>query len=373
MPATKRDYYEVLGVQRTANEEDIRKAFRKLAFQYHPDRNKEPEAEAKFKEINEAYEVLSDAEKRPHYDQFGHAGLGAGAGRGFDGFSGAGGFGDIFDAFFGGGMRSRTAARQGADLHYRLSLTFQEAVFGASKEFDVLRTEVCSRCNGKRAEPGTSAERCVTCNGSGQVRRAAQSVFGQFVNVSTCPRCHGEGVTVSNPCKQCSGVGYERKKRRISVNIPAGVDETSQVRLTGEGEPGIHGGPPGSLYLSLDIAPHEFLVRDGIDLHYELPINMAQAALGAEVKVPTLEGDATLKVPAGAQSGKTFRLKGKGVARLQASGRGDQVVTVRVIMPQKLTSEQKRLLEELSKTLEDPTAPSNGKGIFNKLKDALKS
>ena len=371
----KRDYYEVLGLDQGATNEDVKKAFRKLAFQFHPDRNKEADAESKFKEVNEAYEVLRDPEKRSAYDRYGHAGVGNGAdGRGFDGFQGFGGFGDIFDAFFGGGgTRSQQAPRRGGDLQDSLRLKFDEAIFGTEKEIEVTRSETCDHCRGVGSEPGSKPERCPMCNGRGEVRRAERSIFGQFVNLATCDQCRGEGTITKDPCGQCGGRGRESKIRRISVTVPPGVDDNVQIRLSGEGDAGGRGGPAGDLYVVLVVEPHQVFVRQGLNIVLELPLNMAQAALGAQVDVPTLDGTESLKIPAGVQTGQTFTVKGKGVPELRGRRRGDQYIRARVMVPQKLTDTQKKLLAQLGDTLPDYTQPGEGgeKGFFDRIKDAL--
>ena len=351
MPA-KRDYYEVLGIGRNATDEEIKRAFRKLAFKYHPDHNHDDNAGEKFKEVNEAYEVLSDPDKRAAYDRFGHGGAEGLFGRGFEGFD-FGGFGDIFDAFFGGATTAtRQAPRRGADLNYNISITFEEAAFGCQKEIKTLRTENCSLCQGIGSKPGSQPTRCPNCNGSGQVRRVQQSIFGRFTNITTCPRCHGEGRIITDPCPQCQGTGKEKHQRIISVKIPAGVDSDSQIRLKGESHAGTRGGPSGDLYITLAIKQHEFFQRDGDDVLYELPVNFAQAALGTEIEVPTLEGKTKLKIPAGSQNGIVFRLKNKGFPHLNRRGRGDQLVTLCVITPESLTKKQRKLLQELADTFE---------------------
>lgn len=371
--ASKRDYYEVLGVNRSATEEDVKKSFRKLAFQYHPDRNRDHGAEDKFKEINEAYEVLSDPQKRSAYDRFGHAGV-QGVDSGFEGFGGSGGFGgfgDIFDAFFGGATATRRTPQKGTDLQYNLTLTFEEAVFGCEKEIEVPRTETCPHCRGSGSEPGTQPARCPNCNGSGEVRRVQQSIFGQFVNVTACSRCQGEGKVITHLCSQCKGQKTVRRTRRVVARIPAGVDHGSQIRLTGEGVAGHRGGPPGDLYIAISVRGHKVFRREGTHILYELPINVAQAAMGDDVEVPTLEGNVLLHVPAGTQSGKIFTLKNKGVPNLRGGGRGDQLVAIRVAIPQNLTEDQKRIFKELSKTLGKETTPPEEKGLFDKIKDAF--
>lgn len=349
--AVKRDYYEVLGVGRDASNEEIRKAFRKLAFQYHPDRNREDGAAEHFKEVNEAYEVLSDADKRAAYDRFGHSGAESLFGRGFEGFD-FGGFGDIFEAFFGGaGTTTRQTPRRGNDLRYSIKVTFEEAALGCEKEIEINRTEVCATCRGTRSSPGSQPQRCPNCDGSGQIRRVQRSLFGQFINTAVCGQCHGEGKIVTDPCKDCKGIGFQRHKRRISVKIPAGIDNGNGIRLTGEGEAGSRGGPPGNLYVVVSVARHKLFAREGDNVLYELPVNFAQAALGAEVEVPTLYGEVKLKIPSGSQTDKVLRLKDKGIPHLHGNGRGDQLVRLRVVTPESLNKEQRKLFEELAKSL----------------------
>jgi molecular chaperone DnaJ len=348
----KRDYYEVLGIPRDATDEEIKRAFRRLAFKYHPDHNHEDGAEEKFKEVNEAYEVLCDPDKRAAYDRFGHGGPQGLFGRGFEGFD-FGGFGDIFDAFFGGvTTATRQAPRRGADLNYNINITFEEAAFGCQKEINILRTENCSLCQGIGCKPGSQPTRCPNCNGSGQVRRVQQSIFGRFTNITTCPQCRGEGRIITEPCPQCRGAGRDKQQRTISIKIPAGVDDDSQIRLRGEGHAGIRGGPSGDLYLTLAVEQHKFFQRDGDDILYKLPINFAQAALGTEIEVPTLEGKTKLKIPAGSQTGEVFRLKNKGFPHLNRRGRGAQLVTLHVVTPESLTRKQRTLFQELADTFE---------------------
>ena len=349
--SSKRDYYEVLGVSRGASESEIKGAFRKLAFQYHPDRNQGDGAEEKFKELNEAYEVLSDPEKRNTYDRFGNSSEGV-FGRGFEGF-GFDGVGSIFDAFFGG--RTATATRQaperGADLHSSIAITLEEAAFGVEKELNILRTDHCSMCQGIGSKPGSQPGRCPGCNGSGQVRQVQQSIFGRFTNIATCPQCKGEGRIITDPCPQCRGTGKERCQRSIMVKIPAGVDDGSRIRLSGEGDAGMRSGSPGNLYLNLAVKKHGFFIRDNDDILYELPINFTQAALGTEVEVPTLDGNVKLRIPAGSQTGQVFQLKNKGVSHLHGRGQGDQLVKLLVVTPKSLTKKQRQLFEELAKDL----------------------
>ncbi|MBI2887937.1 MAG: molecular chaperone DnaJ [Chloroflexi bacterium] len=372
MATIKRDYYEVLGIERGASEEEVKKAFRRLAFQYHPDRNKEAGAEDRFKEINEAYEVLSDPEKRSQYDRYGHDGLQGALGRGFEGFEGFGGFGDIFDAFFGGTAgRARNAPQQGRDLQYPLELRLEEAAFGAEKELEVPRIERCAHCRGSRSEPGSQPVRCTTCNGSGEVRRAQQSIFGQFVNVAMCPTCRGEGQRITSPCSACGGAGRQQVSKKIRVTIPPGVDDSTQIRLTGEGDAGVRGGPPGNLYVVLSIRPHELFQRQDDHILYTLPINVVQAALGATLEVPTLDGPVPLKVPPGTQTGAVFRLRGHGVQHLRGSGRGDEIVSIQVVVPERLTERQRQLFADLAATFEEEERASGERGFFDKLKDAL--
>ncbi len=373
---SKRDYYEVLGVPRDADENAIKGAYRKLALQYHPDVNKSEDAEERFKEINEAYEILSDTEKRAAYDRFGHAatqgGYGGGTGQGFGGFPG--GFGDIFEEFFGGFGGARAAQRgpaRGNDLRYDMEITFQEAVFGAEKEIEVPRQEICSQCQGSGAEPGTKPIRCPQCNGTGEVRRAQQTILGQFVSVTTCPRCNGEREIATTPCTNCRGQRRVRVTRKLAVSIPAGVDDGMRIRLAGEGEPGERGGPPGSLFVMLRVQPHKVFQRQDNDILLELPVNIVQAALGAEVEVPTMDGPSKLTIPAGTQHGAVFRLRGKGVPILRSSRRGDQLVSVRVVVPEKLNEKQRKALKELGESLGLESLGKDNRNLFEKLMDAV--
>lgn len=382
--ANKRDYYDVLGVPRSASNDDLKKAFRRLARQYHPDVNDEKDSGERFKEINEAYEVLSDEKMRATYDQFGHAGVQNGGGPGFSGFGFEGGFGsvaDIFEEFFGGsfsgGRRRRQGPRRGQDLRYDLSISFEEAVFGVEKEIEVTRPEICFACNGSGAKTGSSPIACTSCNGSGEVRRVQQSILGQFVNVTTCPTCQGSGELIPELCETCNGRKQIQQTRTLKVKIPAGVDSETQIRLSGEGSPGISGGPAGNLYVILHVRDHEIFQRRGEEIWLDLHINLAQAALGDEVTVPTLDGDQKLSIEPGTESGKVYRMRGFGVPRLDRRGRGtplgrgDQHVLVHVTIPKKLTPEQERLFKELSKTLGKEVIPQQGKGIFSQFKDAL--
>jgi len=356
--AAKRDYYEVLGINRDATDEEVKTTFRKLAFKYHPDHNRDDGAEERFKEINEAYEVLSDPDKRVAYDRFGHSGEGFRS-WGFEGFD-FGGFGDIFDAFFGGATTAnRQTPQRGTDLHYRITITFEEAALGCEKEISISRTENCSQCQGIGCKPGSQPTRCPNCNGTGQVRRVQQSIFGRFTNTTTCPQCRGEGRIITEPCSKCRGAGREKRQRDIMVRIPAGVEDSSQVRLSGEGDAGIRGGPPGNLYITLSVQQHEFFTRDGDNLLYELLVSFTQAALGTQVEVPTLDGNAKLKIPAGSQTGTILRLKGQGIPHLRRNGRGDQLVTLLVVTPDSLTKKQRQLFEELAENLGPAKRPRN--------------
>ena len=347
----KQDYYEVLGIDRGATDEEIKKAFRKLAFKYHPDHNRGDGAEERFKEINEAYEVLSDANKRATYDRSGHSGNEGLFGRGFEGFEF--GFGDIFDAFFGGATATATQRPQrGTALHYETTITLEEAAFGTEKEIRISRTESCSTCHDTGCKPGSQPTRCPNCNGNGQVRRVQSSIFGRFTNITTCPQCRGDGRIITDPCPQCRGSGREKNQRNILVKIPAGVDDGSRIRLRGEGNAGTRGGPPGDLYVSLSVEEHDFLARDGDNIIYELPINFVQAALGTEVEVPTLNGNSKLKIPAGCQTDTVFRLKNRGIPHLHGRGCGDQIVAVSVVTPESLNKEQRQLFEKLAESME---------------------
>lgn len=367
---TKRDYYEILGVDRNASTDDIRKAYRRLARMYHPDVNKSPEAEERFKEVNEAYEVLSDNEKRLAYDRFGHSGVEGGLGD----FAGFPDLSDIFESFFGGfaGTRAPKGPRAGEDLRADLSLSFEEAVFGAEKELEIEQFALCPTCDGTGAEPGSRPTRCPECGGTGQVRRVRSSIFGSFVNVSTCPLCQGEGKVISNPCPECHGQQRVRRKKRITVTIPPGVDDGMRIRLAGEGNAGVNGGPPGHLYVFVSVKPHRYFRRKDNTIYLNITINMAQAALGDEITVPTLDGDVKLTIPAGTQTGQTFIIKERGVPYLRRNGRGDQVVTIFVATPTNLTAEQKRLLRELSKTMGREAILQDNRSVFEKIKDAFR-
>jgi len=371
---TERDYYEVLEVSRTASDAEIKRSFRKLAQRWHPDVNTDPAADARFKEINEAYQVLSDPQRRQAYDMFGKAGVdGVGGDPGFG--AGFGNFGDIFDAFFGGaaagGVRhGRPAA--GSDLRYDLRITFAEAVSGTEKDIEFPVLDRCPTCQGSGAKEGTSATTCPQCNGRGEVRSVRQTMLGQMVNVSACPRCHGEGRIVEQPCETCRGDGRVEKKRKLRVTVPAGIDEGHQVRLSGEGEAGPRGGPAGSLYVAVHVAPHPELKREGTELYYELEVSIAQAALGTRLRIPTVEGDEEIEIKPGTQPGSELRLRGRGVPHLRrASSRGDLHVLVRVAVPTKLSKEERAALEAYASAAGETVGSTGHGGIIDRVRDAL--
>lgn len=365
----------MLGVEKSASKDEIRKAYRKLARTYHPDVNKEPGAEDKFIEAKEAYEVLSDEQKRAQYDQFGHAGAG---GQGFGGFGGGGqdfggGFGDIFDMFFGGGRsQDPNAPRQGNDLQYRVVLDFEEAVFGKELEINIPREEECSTCDGSGGKPGTKPETCTHCHGSGQLNQEQNTPFGRVVNRRVCPYCGGKGKIIKEKCSTCRGDGRVKKNTKISVTIPAGIDEGQQIRVAGRGEDGINGGPAGDLYVVVEIRAHDYFEREGDHIFCELPLTFTQAALGDEVEVPTVHGKVKLKIPAGTQTGKTFRLRGKGVANVRGRGQGDQHIKVRIMTPTKLTEKQKDLLREFNEIGGNDSTEEQDTNIFQRFKKAFK-
>ena len=358
--AEKRDYYEVLGVSRNAPKDEIKDAYRKLAMQYHPDRNKSPDAEEKFKEISEAYAVLSDDEKRQQYDLLGHTGFDQRYSR-EDIFRGADfdsifrdlgfGFGDIFRIFFGGGFGGGFGERisKGRDLIYDLKITLEEAAKGTAKEIEVPRIEKCDVCNGSGAAPGTSPRTCSRCNGTGKIQNVRKSSFAMYVQVTPCPTCRGKGTVIDSPCKNCKGTGLTRKKRKINVKIPAGIDDGYQLRLRGEGEmPQQGGGSPGDLYVLIRIPPHKYFKREEDNLWYDLMISYPQAALGTEVSVPTLEGNTNVKIHPGTQQGEILKLKGKGMPRFRGYGKGDLLIHIGISVPEKLTDKQRALLEQLA-------------------------
>lgn len=350
---SKRDYYEVLGVGRDASPEEIKKAYRRLARQYHPDVNKAPDAEEKFKEVKEAYEVLSDEQKRAMYDRYGHVdpsqGFGGGGGFGDGGFGDFGGLGDIFDMFFGGARRNPNAPQRGSDLQMTLEIEFEEAAFGKETDIQVPRTEECDTCRGTGARPGSRPETCTVCRGTGQQELVQNTPFGRIVNRRICSACGGRGTIIRHVCGTCGGSGKVKRRRTIHVKIPAGVDDGAQIRISGEGEAGTRGGPPGDLYIHIRVKPHEFFDREGDDIYCEVPLTFTQAALGDEIEVPTLRERVKLKIPPGTQTGTYFRLRGKGVPRLRGIGNGDQHVKVVVVTPTRLNEEQKQLLREFAR------------------------
>ncbi|MBE6949539.1 MAG: molecular chaperone DnaJ [Ruminococcaceae bacterium] len=351
--ADKRDYYEVLGVDKSASEADIKKAYRRLAKEYHPDLHPgDKEAEAHFKEVNEAYEILSDSDKKAKYDQFGHAAFDPSFGAGAGGFGGFGGMdfdlGDIFGSFFGGGAsRANNGPRKGENIRANVSVTFEEAAFGVEKEVTVNRVESCDTCKGTGCEPGTTAQTCPNCHGSGSVRVQQQTVFGVMQSTTTCNHCGGSGKIIHQPCKSCKGAGAVRKQKKVNVSIPQGIDHGQTISLRGQGHAGSNGGPAGDLLITVGIRPHDKFTRDGSDVIYEMNISVTQAILGAEVQVPTLDGKVKYNIPEGTQSGTVFRLRGKGIPYLRGSGRGDQYVTVNVVIPSGLNSEQKEIVRSL--------------------------
>ncbi|CAN5531864.1 molecular chaperone DnaJ [soil metagenome] len=372
--SVKRDYYEVLGVDRGADATEIRRAYRRLARQFHPDVNNSDDAEDKFKDVTEAFEVLRDDDRRAAYDRFGHAAFEAGGGPSAGdpfGFGGQSPFGDIFESFFGGFTRQsrQQSVPRGTDVRATLDLEFEEAVFGVEKEVEFTRFEPCDGCSGTRMKDGASPARCTQCNGSGEVRRVQQTILGQVMTASPCDRCGGQGSIITDPCPTCNGRGRLPKQARVEVAVPAGVDDQSVLRLTGQGEQ-IRDGVPGNLLVSLRIAPHESLKRSGRNILYDLPVNVAQATLGTELEIPTVDGPVQMTIPSGTQPMQQFRLRGKGVPDMGGRGRGDQLVTVHVVIPVELDRRQRDLFEELAEDLGDAVLPKD-RGFFSKVKDAL--
>lgn len=368
MLLSKRDYYEVLGVEKNASPEDIKKAYRRLARKYHPDVNGgDKAAEAKFKEVNEAYEILSDEQKRAHYDRYGDAQPG--------GFGDAGGFGfgdvgDIFDMFFGGAQRRAADAgpRRGSDLRFDMTITLEEAASGIEEDVEIRRYDTCSTCDGSGASPGSKVITCLQCQGAGQVGVTQSTPFGRFSTYQTCPRCHGEGKIIDQPCSKCGGQGRTEGLRKIRVKVPPGIDSGARLRVQGEGEAGYRGGPSGDLFIYVYVKEHDTFQRDGSDLLIEKPIQFYQAALGAEVEVPTLDAPARFTIPAGTQTDTVFRLKGKGMPYLRGHGRGDLHVRVRIVVPTSLSDEEAELLRKLAAIRGDDAEIPKDKGIFQKVK-----
>ena len=371
------EYYDRLGVSKDASQDEIKRAYRKMSKKYHPDINKEPGAEEKYKEVQEAYETLSDDQKRAAYDQYGPDGANAGFGGqggfgGFDGGAGFGGFEDIFSSFFGGGAsRNPNAPRQGDDLQYRVNLSFEEAVFGAEKEVHYNREATCKTCSGSGAKPVTSPVTCGRCHGQGVINVDTQTPLGVMRRQVTCDVCHGTGQEIKDPCQTCHGTGHEKQSHKVSVKIPAGVETGQQIRLAGQGEAGFNGGPYGDLFVIINVNPSDKFTRDGSTIYYTLNISFVQAALGDTVEVPTVHGNVEMTIPAGTQTGKTFRLKGKGAPRLRGGSQGDQHVTVKIVTPTKLNDAQKEALLAFAKASGDEKIVPQKKGFFNKVKDAL--
>ena len=370
------EYYDRLGVSKDASQDEIKRAYRKMSKKYHPDINKEPGAEEKYKEVQEAYETLSDDQKRAAYDQYGPDGAngfgGQGGFGGFDGGAGFGGFEDIFSSFFGGGAtRNPNAPRQGDDLQYRVNLSFEEAIFGAEKEVHYNREATCKTCSGSGAKPGTSPVTCGRCHGQGVINVDTQTPLGMMRRQVTCDVCHGTGQEIKEPCQTCHGTGHEKQSHKVSVKIPAGVETGQQIRLAGQGEAGFNGGPYGDLFVIINVNPSDKFTRDGSTIYYTLNISFVQAALGDTVEVPTVHGNVEMTIPAGTQIGKTFRLKGKGAPRLRGGSQGDQHVTVKIVTPTKLNDAQKEALLAFAKASGDEKIAPQKKGFFNKVKDAL--
>ena len=370
------EYYDRLGVSKDASQDEIKRAYRKMSKKYHPDINKEPGAEEKYKEVQEAYETLSDDQKRAAYDQYGPDGAngfgGQGGFGGFDGGAGFGGFEDIFSSFFGGGAtRNPNAPRQGDDLQYRVNLSFEEAIFGAEKEVHYNREATCKTCSGSGAKPGTSPVTCGRCHGQGVINVDTQTPLGMMRRQVTCDVCHGTGQEIKEPCQTSHGTGHEKQSHKVSVKIPAGVETGQQIRLAGQGEAGFNGGPYGDLFVIINVNPSDKFTRDGSTIYYTLNISFVQAALGDTVEVPTVHGNVEMTIPAGTQTGKTFRLKGKGAPRLRGGSQGDQHVTVKIVTPTKLNDAQKEALLAFAKASGDEKIAPQKKGFFNKVKDAL--
>ncbi len=370
--AVKRDYYEILGVERDASDADIKRAFRRAAQKHHPDVDASSGSEQRFKELNEAYRVLSDRQRRAAYDMFGHAGVEGSTATGEPFGGGFGPFGDIFDAFFGGapaGMRRRQRVVAGSDLRYDLTITLAEAVTGVSREIRFPTLVRCPTCDGSGAEPGSEPERCPECNGTGERRRVSQTILGQMVNITACPRCGGEGRVISTPCHTCKGDGRLREERRLQVSVPAGIESGQRIAIEGQGEAGPRGGPSGDLYVMVTVREDPDLVRRGTELYTEVPVTFAQAALGANVSVRTVEGTEEVEIPAGTQSGQEIRLRARGLPRLRGTGRGDLHVIATVVVPAKLTKRERDLLQQLGEVSGPATLPKSGPSLGDRLRD----
>lgn len=381
--AEKRDFYDLLGISKDASKEEIKKAYRKLSKKYHPDISEDPDAEKKFKEVSEAYEVLSDEQKRAAYDQYGHASTDPnfGAGGGFGGgFNGAGGFGggfeDIFDQFFGGGGRGRrnpNAPRQGEDLQYVMDLEFEEAIFGKETTIHYNHEEECHTCGGNGAKPGTSPQTCSRCNGSGSINAERNTPFGRVMTQQACPTCNGTGQEIKEKCEDCYGAGHKKERHSVNVTVPAGVEDGNQMRLQGQGDAGKNGGPYGDLYVIFRVKASDTFERRGSEIYYELPINIVQATLGDEVSVPTVHGKVKFKIPAATQPETTFRIRGKGAPRLRGTGNGDQHIKVKVVIPKKLSQEQAKHLREFAEASDFGDIQEQAdNSFFSKVKDAFK-
>ena len=380
--ADKRDYYEVLGVGKGASDDEIKKAYRKLAKKYHPDLNKDnPDAETKFKEAAEAYEVLSDSEKRSRYDQFGHAGVDPNQGFGGGGYGGGfGGFdmGDIFESFFGGGFgggggRSRrNGPVRGSDIQQAIELTFEEAAFGCKKKINIIRSENCEECGGSGAKKGTSPVTCSKCGGTGQMRSVQNTPFGQFASTTTCNACGGKGSKISDPCSRCNGSGHIRKPRELEVNIPAGIDHGQTVSVRGQGEAGLRGGPAGDVLITVYVKKNSVFTREGNNVYVDVPITFVQATLGCEIEIPTIDGKVTQRIPEGTQHGTKFRLREKGIPSIRTGARGDQYVRIIVEIPKNLSSRQREILEEFAKESNEKNY-NQRKKFTDKIKDYFKA
>lgn len=374
--AEKQDYYEILGVHRDANQNDVKKAYRRLAREHHPDVNPgDHTAEHRFKEINEAYQVLSDPEKREVYDRYGHAGVDQSYGQNFGGFGDFSGFGDIFDMFFGGGpqgaTRGRPTAERGNDLRYDFELTLEQAFHGMDAGISITRTEACEQCSGSGAEPGSHPQTCSMCHGAGQVRQQQQTILGAQIRITTCPTCHGEGATISNPCKKCAGQGRLRRTINKEIHIPAGVDTGTRIRIPGEGDAGLRGGPAGDLYVITHVRKHSFFERKGHDLWCQVPVSFSLAGLGGMIDVKTVDGTEKLHVATGTQSGEVYTLRGKGMPDPMGGHAGNQNVVIKVETPTRLNEEQKELLRQFAAARGEQVDEAREKGLFERVKDAF--